>query len=106
MTSKSAWKGMERKVAGDLHGKRAMCSGNMALDKSDVEGAEINGHPLAVSCKYREELRGLSVIAWFTEARDNAKKTQRTPLLVIKEKGKRGELVVLSMEDFKKLVAM
>jgi hypothetical protein len=58
-----------------------------------------------VECKYRADIRGFNALKLFKEEVEPRAKTEgKIPLLVVKEKGKRGELVVLRFEDFIKLI--
>jgi len=92
-TNNSTWKGMERKVAKLFGGLRNPLSGGSGRHtRGDVI------HPyFYIECKLRQKL---SIWAWFKDTADKAKKEQKIPILVIKEKGKKSELVVLDIKDF------
>jgi hypothetical protein len=92
---------MERRVAAKMGGKRAVCSGNQEPDMTDITGVTIQGERCTVSCKLR---RAIAVWSWFRECKRNALAVNGTPILVLKEKGKEGELVVLDLCDFLRLV--
>lgn len=97
MTSRSTWKGLERKAAKKLGGTRNPLSGRESLHTS----GDVIHKDLYVECKLRAQW---SVLSLYREVKEEAKKEGKIPILVLKEKGKHGELVVLGMEDFKKLV--
>jgi hypothetical protein len=93
--SDKSWKRLERKAASLLHGKRIPSSGSGAI-KGDVL------HPkLLIECKYREKL---PITKWFGKVKIQAISEQKTPLLILKQKGKHGELAVLELEDFIKIL--
>ena len=92
-TSNNTWKSLERKVAKLLGGVRNPLSGGASRHtRGDVI------HPyLYVECKLRQKL---SMWSWFDDVRQKAKVEGKTPILIIKEKSKKGELVVLDIKDF------
>jgi len=95
-TARGTWKNLERKTARILGGKRIICSG---IDGSgDVE------HPsLYVECKYRGPSGGLqNVFAWYSQAVVQCP-GGKTPILVLKQKGAVGELVVMDLVKFAEL---
>jgi hypothetical protein len=97
MTHKETWKKLERKVAKKLGGVRNPLSGKHSRHTS---GDVI--HPkFYIECKYR---KNFAVATLFDEVRKNAKKESKIPILVLKEKDKTGELVVLTLDDFVKLI--
>jgi len=89
------WKNLERKAARVLGGKRNSRGMDFSLSMSDVE------HPLlSIECKYRKKISGF--------LKDGLKQAERyapgkIPVLVLKEKGMRGELTVLRLSDFQRL---
>ena len=97
MTSNNTWKNMERKVAKLLGGVRNPLSGGTGRHtRGDII------HPtLYVECKLRQKL---SIWAWYKDTEMKAKVEHKMPLLVIKEKGKKSELVVLDIKDFVELI--
>jgi len=101
VTHRSTWKKFERKVAKALGGQRTPLSGSLSRHTS---GDVI--HPIFyIECKYRADIRGFNALRVFKEeVEPKAKAEGKIPLLVVKEKGKKGELVVLRFEDFVKLV--
>jgi len=101
MTHKSTWKNQEREAAKALGGTRAPCSGSYLSDHTDVEDVIISGHEILVSCKYRASM--LVVTEW-EETNINAKKTNKIPILLLKTKYLRGQLVVMHLDDFRRLV--
>jgi hypothetical protein len=85
----SAWKDHERAVAKALGGTR---SPNTGKGSPDIE------HPLwSIECKYRKQIP-LLVTEGLAQARryDDVK----TPLLVLKEKNKKGAIVCMDIKDF------
>jgi hypothetical protein len=99
----TAWKAHERKVAKLTGGTRISRSDDWGREDLDVE------HPyLAIDCKYR---KSLAVWSWFKKLEvDTLKKMERDirmgkdphkkiPTLILKEKGKKGELAVITIED-------
>jgi hypothetical protein len=95
------WKNLERKSAKALGGTRAPCSGSYLPDKTDVEGVIFNDEEYCVSCKYRAKI---SIYSWWKEVKKDAKRTGKTPLLVIKQKGEPGELAVVPLEFLAELL--
>jgi hypothetical protein len=100
MTHTATWKTLERTAARKLGGVRIVRGENYSQSLLDVE------HPwLAIDCKWRSTL---ATVKWFKKlVKDNDKiygKNKKIPILVIKEKGMRGELVVIDIEDFIMLV--
>ena len=96
MTANNTWKALERKCAKLLGGHRNPLSGGASRHtRGDII------HPtLYVECKLRQKL---SIWSWFKDTAEKAKVEHKMPLLVIKEKGKKGELVVLDIHDFVEL---
>ena len=99
MTCKNTWKGHERKTARILGGERIPCSG--------VSGTKLKGdvfhERFFVECKFRAHLFVYSV---FQKVKEQASKTGKIPLLVLKQKYRKGELVVLDLNDFQKLIGL
>ena len=90
------WKALERTAARKLGGVRLFRGDNFSESMLDVE------HDwLAIDCKYRSSL---ATASWFKKlVKDNEKiygKGRKVPVLVIKEKNMRGELIVIDIEDF------
>ena len=88
------WKALERKVARLLGGRRA---GNTGMSSPDVL------HPLfSVEVKYRQRLPSL-LSAGMAQAKRAAK--GKIPLLILKQKGQRGEYAVLELQDLLTLLS-
>ena len=91
----SNWKNLERKTAKLLGGKRNSRGMDFSLSIGDVE------HPLfSIECKYRAKISGF--------LKDGIKQAMKyhpdkIPVLVLKEKNMRGELVVMRLQDFQSL---
>jgi len=90
-----AWKNLERTAAKALGGTRNTRGGDFGKSAPDVE------HSLfSIECKYRKSLPIL-LRQGLEQAR--AYDLKKPPLLVLKEKGKHGALVVLKLADFEDL---
>ena len=99
MTVSTTWKNLERKTAKILMGERIPCSG--------VSGVKLKGDVFHdrffIECKFRAKFFVYSV---FQKVKEQASKTGKIPLLVLKEKYKKGELVLLDLNDFQKLIGI
>lgn len=84
-----SWKALERKIAKKVGGRRAYHS---SLD--------VNHERLAIEVKLR---KNLSVWSWF-KALEKKAPDGKLPVLVLKEKGKHGELAVLRFDILLKLL--
>ena len=90
--SNAAWKDLERNTAKALGGKRNQRGADFSQSCPDVE------HPLfTVEVKYRKALPRLLRLGLEQAQRYSSTKP---PLLVVKERGQRGALVVLRLTDF------
>jgi hypothetical protein len=90
-----AWKRHERETARQLNGQRNSRGADFSQSIADVE------HSLfSIECKYRKQLP-----QWLREGIEQASQydQNKLPVLVLKEKGTRGSLVVLRMKDFSAL---
>lgn len=96
MTATGTWKSLERKVAKLLGGHRNPLSGGASRHtRGDVI------HPtLYVECKLRKRMATWSL---FRDTEVLAKLEGKTPIVILKEKGKKGELAVLRLTDFVEL---
>ena len=94
MSRSKAWKKMELKVAKSLGTNRTVCSG--VRGEGDVEHDQYY-----IECKYRKKF---ACRAWFFKAKAEAEKRGKTPLLIIKERGKHGELAVVDWEWLRSLI--
>lgn len=90
----SAWKKHERKTAKLLGGARIPCSGNGAIQ------GDVLHDRFFIECKYK---KAFSVLSLFRKVKAQSPK-DKVPLLVLKQKFKKGELVVMDLADFLKLV--
>lgn len=91
----SNWKGLERKVAKSLNGRRNSRGNDFGQSMPDVE------HPLlSIECKYRAKISG-----FLKDGIRQAEKyrPEKIPALILKEKNMRGELVVIRLSDFQNL---
>jgi hypothetical protein len=90
------WKALEKLVAQKLGGVRLVRGEDFGVSMLDVECDQ-----WAVDCKWRSSL---ATVTWYKKLiKDNDKiygRGKKVPILVIKEKGMRGELVVISLDDF------
>lgn len=87
---------MERKVAKLLGGVRNPLSGGASRH---TRGDVIHDF-LYVECKLRKRIAAWSL---FREVEQLAKLEGKTPVVILKEKGKKGELAVLRLTDFVRL---
>ena len=91
----SNWKRHERKTAAALGGKRLSRGVDFSQSMPDVE------HPrLSIECKYRAKISGF--------LKDGLRQAEgyypdKIPVLVLKEKHMRGELVIIRLQDFQDL---
>lgn len=88
-----AWKNLEKVTAAELDGKRAGVTG--------ISNADVLHDKFSIECKYRAKL---AFKAWYEQAVKYAKGTNKIPLLICKEKGQHGEMVIIKMDDFKKIL--
>ena len=92
------WKGLERKVAKSMNGRRNSRGNDFSQSMPDVE------HPLlSIECKYRKKISGF--------LKDGLRQAEgyrpdKIPVLILKEKHMKGELVVIRLSDFKKLFGL
>lgn len=97
MTHRRTWQKLETKTAKLLKGERNPLSGK---DSKHTSGDVI--HPsLYVECKLKKRIATWSL---FREVEEQAKLEGKTPVLILKEKNKKGELAVLRLSDFVELV--
>jgi len=64
-------------------------------------GADVLTDRFAVEVKSRKRV---AVLQWWEQARRNAERLKKEPLLVVHEYGKKKYFVVMELEQFKKLV--
>lgn len=89
------WKRLERKTAKILNGKRNSRGNDFSQSMPDVS------HPLlSIECKYRKKISGF--------LKDGLKQAEdyhpdKIPVLILKEKGMHGELLVVRLKDFQDL---
>ena len=91
----SNWKSLERKTARALSGKRNSRGKDFSQSISDVE------HPLlSIECKYRAKISG-----FLKDGIRQAEKyhPDKIPVLILKEKHMKGELVIIRLSDFQGL---
>jgi hypothetical protein len=89
------WKRHERETAKALGGERHVRS-NFSESAVDVE------HPVfSVECKYRKRLPKLMTDAMAQAA---SYTSEKIPLAVLKEKGRRGAFAILRLDDFKNIL--
>jgi len=93
MVARDTWKKFERKVAKKLGGVRTPLSGSHSRHTS----GDVIHDRFYVECKYRSRF---AVVTLFDEVKERAKKEGKIPILALKQKNRRGELVVLDLDDF------
>jgi len=86
------WKDIERKVGKKIGKKRTALSGG----NSGITRADIVDEDLFIEVKYRKKLWIWSL---FRETKKLAKKEGKIPVVVVKEKGKMGELWCINSTD-------
>jgi len=91
----AAWKNAERQAAKALGGIRNKRGADFSQSAPDIEHALFS-----VECKYRKKLPQL-LRQGLEQA--GAYDRHKPPLLVIKQRGMRGALVVLTLADFEDL---
>ncbi len=88
-----SWKQLERKTAKALGTTRTPLSGgNSKHTRSDTLDEK-----LFIECKLRANF---SVMALYQKTLELARKESKIPILVLKEKGKHGELAVIDFKWF------
>ncbi len=91
----SNWKNLERKTAKTLRGRRNNRGNDFSQSMPDVE------HPLlSIECKYRKKISG-----FLKDGLRQAEKynPDKIPVLILKEKNMKGELIILRLRDFQDL---
>ena len=94
MTANSTWKNLERKAAKVLNGQRV---GSQAYQSTP----DVDHDVFAIECKLRAKL---AFIPWFEQAKKYAKRLNKIPLLICKQKHSQTEFVILRLADFKELI--
>ena len=97
MTHRETWKNLEREVAEALGGKRNYGSGGIVQGGSR---ADVLHDKYWIECKYRSSFLHHSL---FGVARSKAKKEGKIPIVVSRSKCHHDALVIIKLEDFKKL---
>lgn len=87
------WKQTERRIAKAFGGKRNSLSGS----NSKVTSADVIHSRYYIEVKERKKIPFYKV---FLEVKENAKKEGRIPILVIHEKNRKEDLVIIGMSDF------
>lgn len=91
-----SWKRHEREAAKKLNGRRLLRGDDFSLKRPDVISPLLKGWQ--IDCKYRKRFK-----VW-TLFRDIEEKYGVPAMLILKERGRHGELVTLRLEDFVKLL--
>ena len=94
--SDKSWKALERKVAKALNSKRNPLSGG----SSKHTRGDVIHETLYIEIKHRARF---SILVLYRQVAALGKSENRIPVLVIKEKGKKGEVAVIDWELFCKL---
>lgn len=91
-TSKSAWKGFERKVASDFGTRRVPLSGSNSGHNTNSDSLH---DTLYIECK----LRG-KIALWelFRDTEAKAKVERKVPVVAVKQKGEKGYLLLIRPE--------
>ncbi len=96
MTTKRTWKKLEQKIANSFGGVRNPLSGGASRHTR----GDIIHNKFYIECKLRKKL---SLWTWFRRVEENAKVEAKLPLLVLKAKGRQGELLVIRVSDISRL---
>lgn len=91
------WKRFEQDVARIFEGQRVPCSG---ITGSTLK-ADVLHEKFFIECKARENIAS---VEWLRETVEKAKPVKKIPVLVMRENRLHGMFVMLTMEDFQKLV--
>ncbi len=91
------WKRTERRIAKELGGQRNSLSGS----NSKVTSGDVIHDRFYVEIKERKRIPFYKVIE---ETIKNAKQENKIPLIVIHEKGRKNDLVILRLRDFKEVI--
>lgn len=97
MTSRSTWKRFERQVAGDQGTTRTPLSGSCS---GHTSGDTLH-KKIYSEAKYRKKW---ALWTLFEQVKSLAAQEDKIPALFLKEKGKRGYLLVCHSDDFLKLI--
>ena len=96
----SGWKKMEYRIAKEFAGVRIPLSGQTLI------GGDVMSKHYLIECKLRKQ-RGKKEIAikkeWLEKLKKEAKKVNKTPLLIFKFKGDHSYYVVMGLVDFRKI---
>ena len=96
-TSKSTWKGFERRVAEMFGTKRVPLSGSNSGHNTNSDSL----HPkLYIECKVRQKI---AIWQLFIDTEKKAKNEDKIPIVAIKQKGEKGELFVIRPADLQKI---
>lgn len=88
------WKKQERRVAKMCGTTRTPLSGKMSKAGTSSDSL----HPrLYVEAKYRETI---AVIEWFMKIVPKAVKEKKIPMLTLKAKNRKADLIVIRLKDF------
>ena len=88
---------MERRVAKAVGGTRVYGSGGFPMDtKADVRHPE-----MFIECKYRKAFMHHT---YFHAIKEPARKEDKIPILVTHTNDRQGDLVVMRLEDFARLI--
>ncbi len=96
MTTKRTWKKLEQKIAKSFGGVRNPLSGGASRHTR----GDVIHEKYYIECKLRAKL---SVWEWFRKVEENAKAEGKMPILALKEKSKKGQLVLVRVEDISRL---
>jgi len=97
MTHRSTWKKMEGRVAKKFGTTRNPLSGRNAKHSASDSLSDT----YYIECKYKAQV---PFMATFNEAKANAKKEGKIPIVVFKQKGMTGEIAMLSLDDLIKMM--
>lgn len=96
-TSKTTWKSLERRVADMFGTKRVPLSGSNSGHNTNSDSL----HPkLYIECKLRQKI---AIWQLFEDTERKAKAEDKIPIVAIKQKGAKGELLVIRPHDLQKI---
>lgn len=96
-TSKTTWKGFERLVASFFGTKRVPLSGSNSGHNTNSDSLHSE---LYIECKVRAKF---SLQTLFEDTEKKAKIENKLPIVAIKEKGRKGYLLVIRPSDLEKI---
>jgi hypothetical protein len=102
MRQSQAWKNLERTVAKKLGGTRVLRGADFSVSMGDIKATPGTLSELfTVECKYRKTIPAL-IRDGLSQAKEYD--STRLPLLVVKQRGMKGEVACLFLDDLVSLL--